>query len=61
MHSIEVTNCLHLAFFGTSPIQIVRGFPPYVLYDPAYFKKWTGGGKTTGTCTLIIIHTTVLK
>ena len=34
---------------SVSPIQIVWGFPPYVLYGQtsAYFQKWTGGGKTT--------------
>ena len=34
---------------SVSPIQIVWGFPPYVLYGQrsAYFQKWTGGGNST--------------
>ena len=37
---------------SVSPIQIVWGFPPYVLYGQrsVYFQKWTGGGKTTLLC-----------
>ena len=39
----------HIGRLSVSPIQIVWGFPPYVLYGQtsAYFQKWTGGGKTT--------------
>ena len=39
----------HIGRLSVSPIQIVWGFPPYVLYGQtsAYFQKWTGGGKIT--------------
>ena len=39
----------HIGRLSVSPIQIVCGFPPYVLYGQrsAYFQKWTRGGKTT--------------
>ena len=35
--------------FCVSPIQIVWGFPPYVLYGQTFvnFQKLTGGGKST--------------
>jgi len=42
--------------FCVSPIQIVWGFPPYVLYGQTFvnFQKLTGGGKST----LILYSTT---
>ena len=43
---LQIANCLQLS---VSPIQIVWGFPPYVLYGQTFvnFQKLTGGGKST--------------
>ena len=53
----------HIGRLSVSPIQIVWGFPPYVLYGTfVHFQKWTGVAKdrytkVPGTLTLLSLPT----